>query len=119
MSGLGILISFILFQIVVAAGVIYVLKRLLDKDLLLTALERATAFRPSAEMIKPQQIPVISAGTLTADFKSSLAAELQAKFPLTRVEFFENSALLGGIVIEIAGEIWDHSVATRLKHLWG
>jgi len=116
---MGIFVKIIILQVIAIVIVVYVLKRLLDRELLSTTLEQALGFQPSEEAWKTDKISVISAGKLPADFQAKLVAVFREKCPRAEVEFLENPALKGGVVVEIAGEVWDHSLTTRLKYLAG
>jgi F0F1-type ATP synthase delta subunit len=116
---MGIFVKVIILQAIAVVIVVYVLKRLLDKELRSTTLEQAIGFQPSEEARRTEKISVIAAGQLSAEFRAQLAAAFREKCPRAEVEFLENPALRGGLVVEIAGEVWDHSLTTRLKYLTG
>ena len=116
---MDVVAKILVLQLFVAAVVVFVLKKMLEKDLLLTALERASGFHPDAAALKAERIVVVSAGKLAPGYRARLVAALKGRCPGVCVDFLENADLKGGIVVEIGGEIWDHSLATRLKHLFG
>lgn len=118
MPELGIFGKIIILQMIVVAVAVYVLMRLLDRDLVLIAIERARGFQPSEEAKKAEKIVVIAAGKLSADWQAQLSSALKKKCFRAEIEFLENPTLRGGLVVEIAGEVWDYSLMNRLKHLF-
>jgi F0F1-type ATP synthase delta subunit len=108
----------LILQLIVAVAVIFVLKKLLDKELKQAALEHAIVFRPSEAALKVERITIVSAVKLALDYRAKLLAILKEKCPQASIDFLENAALRGGLVVEIGEEVWDHSLETRLKHLF-
>ncbi len=115
---MDIVAKVILLQLITAALAVVVLKKLLDRDLLHGAIEHAAGFHPGDDALKAERIVVVSAEKLPPSFQAKLLAVLKEKCPRARIDFLENRALKGGLVIEVGGEVWDHSLTTRLKHLF-
>ena len=114
-----VIFLFILLQIVLAAVVITVLMRRLDRELILVALERAGNLRWSGASLPSDGIRVVSARKLPADLELRFRNILREKFPGMAVEFLVAPELRGGAVVQAGGAILDQSLATRWKHLFG
>lgn len=108
----------IILQALVAVAAVYVLKRLLEKDLVSVALEQVGLLGPSDEARRVGRVVVLFAGNVPVAKRAVLAQLLKAKCPQAEVDFLEDPALMGGIVIEIAGKVMDYSLANRLKYLF-
>lgn len=109
----------IVLQALVAVAAVYVLKRLLEKDLVRAALEQVGVFDPSDEARRAERIVVLFAGDVPTTNRAVLAQLLKEKCPRADIDFLEDPALMGGLVIEIAGKVMDYSLANRLKYLFG
>ncbi len=109
---MGWIIVLVLVQLLIAGVVIFVLKRLLDRELMLTALEKLDSLEPVKE------ITVKYAGHLSDAIRSKIQSILRRKTEGIKVIFIESSELKGGLVIEAEGVVFDFSLAGRLKNFW-
>ena len=109
------IIILILVQTVIAGAVIFVLKRLLDRELIEAALEKAQAV---ALTPLPEAIVVTSAGTLNVQASQRFQSIFKRKAPDVNIVFEQDPALQGGVVIAWGREHLDFSIASRLKNFW-
>ena len=105
----------IILQLVIAAVVIFVLKRLLDRELEKAAVEKLMAFKPQS---KVEQAHVYHAGPLSLALKQELTAIVKNKFSESKIVFEQAPGLKGGLVIKVADEMLDFSLISRLEHFW-
>ena len=95
--------------------VIFVLKRLLDKELMKAALEKFESCKTSPDI---NEIVVRSASSINDEFKDHLESIRKRKFAQANLNFQEDAELKGGVVIAIGDLLLDFSLASRLQHFW-
>jgi F0F1-type ATP synthase delta subunit len=110
-----ILLMVFLGQCVFAVAVIFVLKKLLDRELIRAALEKFEACKTPPDI---KEITVLSAAGIGEEFKGHLESIRQRKMPQANLNFRENAALKGGIVIAMGDILLDFSLLSRLEHFW-
>jgi F0F1-type ATP synthase delta subunit len=109
-----ILLGFFLAQGLVAAAVIFVLKRVLDKELMKAALEQLESGQiPSAT----GEIVVRFSAPVSDEFKNHLESIRRRRFTGAKVDFRRDAGLKGGVVIEAGEILLDFSLAGRLRDL--
>ena len=111
---LTLLIVF-LGQCVFAVVVIFVLKKLLDKELTGAALEKFESCKQSPDI---KEIIVRSASSLDDEFKRRLESVRQRKFSQANLNFQQDAALKGGVVIVVGDLFLDFSLSNRLQNFW-
>jgi len=109
------LLMMILGQCVFAFIVIFILKKLLDKELMSAALEQFESCKISPDV---KEIAVYSATSVSDEFKSYLESVRRRKMPQANLNFKENAELKGGIVIAVGDLLLDFSLSSRLQHFW-
>jgi F0F1-type ATP synthase delta subunit len=109
---MGILIATLFLQCIIAGIVIFVLKRLLEKELFENALEK---LHSAKEMTSP--ITVITANNINIQNKSRIESLLKRKIENVSINFSQDQALKGGIILKWAQGAIDCSLSERLKHL--
>jgi F0F1-type ATP synthase delta subunit len=102
-------------QLVFAVAVIFVLKRILDKELMKAALEKFESSKLSPDI---KEITVFSASSLNEEFKGRFESIRKRRFVQTQLIFKENSELKGGVVIAIGELLLDFSIRSRLQNFW-
>ncbi len=112
---MGIILIVIGAQLVVGAVIVYVLKRLLVKELFAAALEKLQNI-PAAQEVGA--VKVTAHGPLDAQKRTQIEVIIQRKFPELKIDFQEDLGIKGGIVIELGNMRLDYSLADRLKRLW-
>lgn len=110
-----ILSYIILGQCVFAGVVIFVLKKLLDKELMRAALEKFESCKTSSDI---KEIAVRSASNVNDEFKSHLESIRQRKFTEAHLNFQEDPTLKGGVVIAVGDLLLDFSLSSRLQNFW-
>ena len=110
-------IVFILFlgQCVFAVVAVLVLKKLLDKELMTSALEKFESCKISAEI---KAIAVRSAAGVGREFIEHLEYLKRRKCPQAILNFEKDAALKGGVVIVAGEHLLDFSLSSRLQHMW-
>lgn len=109
------LIIFVCVQLVIAAIVVVVLKGKLDKELIDAAIEQLVVLNGSDAQ---GSVRVVSSAVLQVSWRRHIEAAIKRKFPAVDVEFQEDVALKGGVVIKLPGQTLDFSLADRLKKIW-
>jgi F0F1-type ATP synthase delta subunit len=102
-------------QCVFVAVVVFVLKRLLDKELMMAALEKFESCKVSSDI---KEITVLSASRINDEFRHRLESIRKRKFAGAKLDFRENLELKGGIVIAMGDVLLDFSVQSRLQNFW-
>jgi len=110
-----ILLYIFLGQCVFAVAVIFVLKRLLDKELMDAAFEKFESCKTSSDI---KEIDVYSASRVNDEFKAHLESIRKRKMPEANLNFQENAGLKGGIVIKVGELLLDFSLSSRLQNFW-
>ena len=112
---MGLFLCILFVQCVIVAAVVFILKRLLDRELIEGALEKL-----QATVIAPAQGEIIikSAAVLNQEIQSRVQSLVRRRAPDIKVVFTRDSGLKGGIVIESSGGVIDFSLASRLKNFW-
>ena len=109
------LLILILVQVAIAGAVIFVLKRLLDRELVQAALERLHAVAVAAGT---GDVVVKHCGVLSSQVQGQIQSIVRSKSPQAKVIFQEDAALRGGLAVQLPGEFIDFSLAARLKNFW-
>lgn len=112
---MGVLLMIFIGQCVFALVVIFVLKRLLDKELMKAAFEKFESCKISPEV---KEIAVRSASAISDEYKAHLESIRQRKFAHANLNFQEDKALKGGVVIAMGDLLLDFSLLSRLQHFW-
>jgi F0F1-type ATP synthase delta subunit len=112
------LIKVILLQIIVASMVLFVLKFILEYELLVYALEHIEGFGP-AEGEDVKEVTILIGRTMSDKMMARFDRVIKTKFPNAGASIVISREIGGGVVIQIDGKILDFSLAGRLKHLWG
>ena len=95
-------------QFVFTFIVIFVLKKLWDKELIRAAIEKFSACPSSTDVKK---IMVCSASGLSEEFKSHIEAICQRKFAQASVSITQDATLKGGVVITVGDQSFDYSLS--------
>jgi F0F1-type ATP synthase delta subunit len=112
----SILISVILLQIAAAALVVYLLKKLLERELFLAMLEHiAGRSMTSAEI---PEVVVVAAGLFSARDEARLRAVIKGRFPQADIILGQDPSLMGGFILRAGDQVIDLSLSTRIKHLF-
>ena len=103
-----------LVQILIAVGVIFVLKHKLNRELTEAALEKlhAAAFGTSGPII------VKSHRALSQETQNRMRSMVNRRSARAEVVFEQDRTLKGGIVIDLPGGSIDCSLAGCIKKLW-
>ena len=112
------LLTIVLLQIIVAGVVLFVLRALLERELVLYAIERFEGYRSGAEDCV-KDVTVLVGCSLSQALEARLKSVIKAKFPLAACSVMVSKDIGGGVVARIDGEILDLSVASRVRSLWG
>ena len=110
-----IFLILILVQCVFAGVVIFVLKKLLDKELMMAALEKFESCKASSDI---KEITVHTASKVNDDLQRKLESIRKRKFVQAKLDFKENTGLKGGVVIALGDILLDFSLSSRLHHFW-
>ena len=102
-------------QCVFALVVIFILKKLLDKELMRAALESFDSCKTSSDI---REITVRWATPISDEFKSHLEYIRKHKFAQANLNFQEDSTLKGGVIIVLGDCHLDFSLSNRLQNFW-
>ncbi len=110
-----IIAIFVLLQVVIGAVAVFVLVRLLDKELIEAALERLQAVS-AAELFGPVHFK--TARPLNPEHRGRIQSIFKRKAVQGKIIFEENLALKGGLLIAYNDQVLDFSLSSRLQKLW-
>ncbi len=116
--GGNIVLKVILLQVVMAALVLFLMKKLLERELLGVALEQI-AGAPLEHGVIVNEVVVVAAGRFSGDDEFRLRGVIRDRFPQARVLIGRDASLGGGLIIRMGDHVLDHSLWTRLKQLMG
>ncbi len=105
----------ILVQLAIAGTVIFVLKRLLDRELAKAAIEKLASLK-AAEAV--EHVIVYYASPLPSSVEAEIKVLANRKFTNGKIVFERLQSLRGGVIIKVADEILDFSLSSRLENLW-
>lgn len=108
-------IAFIAVQLIIALAVLFVLKRLLERELERAAIEQLSAIK---SVQGASGIKVYHGGALSAELRDRLMRTIKGRFASVHVDFEHVPSLKGGLMIKLADEVLDFSVSSRLEYLW-
>jgi len=108
----NVMVVFFTAQLIMAAGVFFFLKRNLNRELILCAIERFTVMEITSPV---DQVVVESYKPLIEAFEYQLKSIALRRFPKSEVSFSVNPELKAGIVIRLADQAIDFSLVGRLK----
>ncbi|MBF0593828.1 MAG: F0F1 ATP synthase subunit delta [Candidatus Omnitrophica bacterium] len=111
-----ILLKIVFLQIILAAGVLFVLWEILKRELVQEGLR---AIEQSEVRFDIADVSVITAWQLSSVEENRMRAAVQRQFPSAEVVFVVNVDIMGGLVVKAGDLILDHSLLTRMKHLFG
>jgi len=109
-----LLILFIV-QLMVACAVIFILKRVLDRELEKSAIEKLASFKFSGKVDK---IMIYYASALSLRTKEQITSLIKQRFTCGEIVFEQLRTLKGGLMIKIADEVFDFSLSSRLESFW-
>ena len=112
MAWMSFLCVFIV-QLLIAAAVIFILKRLLDKELAEAALEKFQGLE-----IKGISAIIVRLGRPDLQIRSRFEELARRRFPGARLTVETDITLKGGVLIIIGEQVLDYSVADRLRNFW-
>ena len=111
-----ILVKIIFLQIIVAIVILFVLWEMFKRELVKAALQAIEEGEPQGSIM---DVSVVTAAALSPVDDSRLRAGLHKKFPSACVDVRVNADIRGGLVIKAGDLLMDHSLLTRIKHLFG
>ena len=109
------LIILIFLQLTIALVIIFVLKRLLDRELEKAAIEKLMSLKANADV---KVVNIYHAKPLTLNVEEEFKSLVKNKFVGSEIVFERISNLRGGLIIKAADEVLDFSVSSRLENLW-
>jgi F0F1-type ATP synthase delta subunit len=112
---MSIVLMVIFVQLIFAAVVFFILKKLLDRELLGAALEKFESCESSPAI---KEITVYSASRISDESRGRFESIRQRKFSGANLNFMENAGLKGGLVISMENVLLDFSLYSRLHNFW-
>ena len=114
----NIFFKLVALQVLVLCAVLFILKRFLERELLVSAIEALRGWSSDRDQVAAH-IDILAAAQLPDGVESILRALIKEKCPEAEVDVVLNPAIWGGIVIRIEERVLDFSLLNRLKHLFG
>lgn len=112
---MSIILIIFLGQCVIAAIVIIVLKKLLDRELMNAALEKFESCKASADI---KEITVLSSSRIKDEVQGRLESIRKRKFVQAKLIYRVEPQVKGGIVIALEDILLDFSLSSRLQNFW-
>ncbi|MBF0490915.1 MAG: F0F1 ATP synthase subunit delta [Candidatus Omnitrophica bacterium] len=110
-----ILMMIIVLQLFVAGIVIFILKRLLDRELEKEAFEKLMSLKTDSAV---DLITVYYAQTLSVKVQQEFTAVVKNKFVNGKIVWENLGHLKGGLIIKVNEEVFDFSLSSRLENFW-
>ncbi len=113
----NILLKIVFFQFAIAIVVLFFMKKFLNRELILSALERfyAAADEKNADI---NLIEVVFSAQCSAADEAQVRAIARERFPAAQVVVKVEPSLWGGVVIRIADKVIDSSLITKIKQFF-
>ena len=108
-------IILIVVQVTISVVVIFVLKRLLDRELEKSAIEKLMSLKADADV---KVVNVYHAQPLAMNVESQFRALIKNRFTGSEVVFEHLANLKGGLIIKIKDDVLDFSLSSRLENFW-
>lgn len=112
----NVLMKIVFLQVAVAVFIIFVLKKLLERELFMSMLEKV-AHLPTLQGECVDDIVVVAGGKLTGDEEFRLRMTMKEKFPQADVTVGEDRSLWGGVVLRAGDHVFDFSLRTKIGQL--
>ena len=112
----NVIMKILFLQASVAAFSLLLLKKLLDRELFVCALEKIAAVRGD-QSENVDDVIVVVVKKLPGNDEVRLRAIIKEKFPKADVSIGEDRALWGGLEVRAGAEILDFSLWTKLRQL--
>ncbi len=113
----NILLKIVLFQFVFAIVVIFVMKKFMNRELFLSAMEQLYA-AGGENNFDARQIEVVFAARCSADEEAQVRAVAKERFPSAEVVIRVDPSLWGGVTIRVVDKEIDCSLLTKLKQFF-
>jgi len=116
---LGIVFLFFGLQIVLALIVIVVLKKLLDRELIASALEQFEVMKYQGDLSQIKSIHVVGHKDMAGEIRSRFKSVAARRFKGIALDFSTDAGLKGGVKIVLHQTVIDCSLSDRLEKLFG
>ncbi|MBF0123138.1 MAG: F0F1 ATP synthase subunit delta [Candidatus Omnitrophica bacterium] len=113
-----ILFKIFLLQVMIAVVVFVVLWIILEKELVLLAIERLVHLDPN-ETSEQREVTILMARAISVKLEKRLLAVVKDKFPEAEVTVIINKDILGGVVVQAGKILIDSSLVNKFKRMWG
>ena len=113
----NILLKIVLFQLVFAVVVLFVMKKLMNRELFLSALEQLYA-AAGENNFDTRQVEAIFAARCSADEEAQVRAVAKERFPSAEVVIRIDPSQWGGVVFRIADKVIDCSLLTKINQFF-
>ena len=113
-----IFLVFIL-QVVSALIVIAVLKKLLDRELIESALEQFEVLKYHGDLAQVKMISVVGHKTMNPEIQARFKRIADRRFKGISIAFSTDSALKGGVKVVVEETVIDCTLSDRLEKLFG
>ncbi len=111
-----ILLKIFMLQLVAVAVILFVLWKMLRRELVEAALQALEAAAPRSDVA---EVSAVSAAALSSVDEARLMALLKQKFPSAAIGLAVNAQIRSGLVIKAGELLLDYSFLTRMKSLFG
>jgi F0F1-type ATP synthase delta subunit len=115
---LGIIFLIFGLQVVSALIVIFVLKKLLDRELIESALEQFEVLKCQEDPVQLKNINVVGHKAMSGEVESRFKHIAARRFKEIPIKFSTDPSLKGGVLVLIGGTKIDCSLSDRLERLF-
>ena len=113
----NIIARIVFLQAAVAALVVFMLKRFLDRELFVAAIERLSQVS-ALQASEVPEVVVVAARKFSGDEEFRLRMIIKEKFPQAEIIIGEDRSLRGGLLIRAGTDVLDFTLLTKLRHLF-
>jgi F0F1-type ATP synthase delta subunit len=113
----NVVVKILVLQVAVAVLVVFLLKKLLDRELFLCLLEKLSHLSTD-QGVNTDEVIVVAAKKLSGDDEFRLRTIIKEKFPRAEVVVAEDRALRGGVLVRAGEQIFDFTLLTKSRQLF-
>ncbi len=113
----NVIMKILVLQVLAALLVLFVLKKLCDRELFACALEKFSHLKKD-ENSAVHEVVVVAAEKLSGADEARLRALIHEKLDIAEIIIGEDGSLWGGIVIRSGGDVLDFSLQTKIRQIF-
>ncbi|MBF0619919.1 MAG: F0F1 ATP synthase subunit delta [Candidatus Omnitrophica bacterium] len=111
------ILGLIALQIFIAVLVVFILIKLLERELFSALIEELRKFQSSGEGAAVRDVEVVTARKLSPHQEQELRAAINGAFPSAEIVILESGKISGGFVLKFGTTLMDKTIGAHLAKL--